>query len=45
MNPDIEKVILSGEVSEYTMEDIAVQQGMVNMAQDGIIKALDGVTS
>ena len=45
MSPEIEKVILSGNVSEYQMQDIAVKQGMVTMAQDGLLKALDGITS
>ncbi len=45
MSPEIEKVILSGNVSEYQMQDIAVKQGMVTMAQDGLLKALDGLTT
>jgi type II secretory ATPase GspE/PulE/Tfp pilus assembly ATPase PilB-like protein len=27
------------------MQDIAVQQGMVTMVQDGLLKALDGITT
>ena len=45
MSPAIEKVILSGKVSEYDMQDIAMQEGMVSMVQDGILKALDGITT
>jgi type IV pilus assembly protein PilB len=45
MSPDIEKLLLSGNVSEYQMQDLAIQQGMITMAQDGILKALDGITS
>ncbi|MFA5070259.1 MAG: GspE/PulE family protein [Patescibacteria group bacterium] len=45
MNAEIEKIILSGQVSEYDMRDIAVKNGMVTMVQDGLIKALDGITS
>ena len=45
MSPDIEKVILSGSVSEYQMRDIAKAAGMITMAQDGILKALDGLTT
>jgi type IV pilus assembly protein PilB len=45
MSPDIEKVILSGNVSEYQMRDIAKEAGMITMAQDGILKALDGLTT
>jgi type IV pilus assembly protein PilB len=45
MSKDIEKVILSGNVSEYEMQDIAIKQGMITMAQDGILKAIDGITT
>ncbi|MBU1915662.1 GspE/PulE family protein, partial [Patescibacteria group bacterium] len=45
MTPEIEKLILSGQVSEYDMQDIAMKQGMITMAQDGLLKALDGLTS
>lgn len=45
MTPKIEQIILSGQVSEYQMQDIAIEQGMITMAQDGLLKALDGITS
>ncbi|MDP3244656.1 MAG: GspE/PulE family protein [bacterium] len=45
MNKEIEKVILSGEISEYAMQEIAVKNGMVTMVQDGLLKALEGITS
>lgn len=45
MNKEIEKVILSEQVSEYTIQEIAVKNGMVTMVQDGILKALDQITS
>jgi len=45
MTQEIEKVILSGAVSEYDMQRIALEQGMVSMVQDGILKALDGITT
>jgi type IV pilus assembly protein PilB len=45
MSADIEKVILSGAVSEYQMRDIAKAAGMITMAQDGVLKALDGLTT
>ena len=45
MSPEIEQVILSGAVSEYQMQDIAMKQGMVSMVQDGLLKALDGITT
>ena len=45
MNAEIEALILSGKVSEYDMIAIAQKSGMVTMAQDGLLKALDGLTS
>lgn len=45
MSQDLEKQILSGSVSEYKMREIAHQQGMLTMVQDGILKALEGTTS
>ncbi len=45
MNEEIEKLILSGNVSEYDMRNVAVKNGMVTMVQDGLLKALDGLTS
>ncbi|MEK7139662.1 MAG: ATPase, T2SS/T4P/T4SS family, partial [Patescibacteria group bacterium] len=45
MTPEIEKLILSGQVSEYQMEELAVKAGMVTMVQDGLLKALDGLTT
>jgi len=45
MTPEIEKIILSGKVSEYDMQEIAVKSGMLTMVQDGLIKALQGITT
>ncbi|HLD31783.1 MAG TPA: GspE/PulE family protein [Patescibacteria group bacterium] len=45
MNSEIEQIILSGGVSEYEIEKIAVKNGMVTMVQDGLLKALAGQTS
>ncbi len=45
MNKEVEKLILSGNVSEYDMKDIAIKNGMVTMVQDGLLKALKGITS
>lgn len=45
MNPDIEKIILSGQISEYNIQEAAVKHGMITMVQDGLLKALDGITS
>jgi len=45
MTADIEKLIQEGKVSEFDIQAVAVQNGMITMAQDGIIKAMQGVTS
>jgi len=46
MTPEIEQVILSGaSLSEYKIQELAMKEGMVTMAQDGLLKALDGLTS
>jgi len=45
MNADIEKEILGGQTSEYKMATLAHDAGMITMAQDGLLKALDGITS
>ncbi|MFA6392311.1 MAG: GspE/PulE family protein [Patescibacteria group bacterium] len=45
MNKEIEEIVLSGKVSEYQMKEVAVKNGMITMAQDGLLKAKDGITS
>lgn len=45
MTKEIEEIILSGKVSEFHIQELAVKQGMLTMAQDGLLKALDGMTS
>ena len=45
MTKEVEQIILSEQVSEYTIQEIAVKNGMVTMAQDGVLKALDKITS
>jgi len=45
INPDVEKEILSGKTSEYRVAEIAYNYGMITMAQDGLLKALDGITT
>jgi len=44
MNPQIEKLIL-GSAAEHEMREILKQQKMMTMAQDGILKALEGITT
>jgi type IV pilus assembly protein PilB len=45
INKDVEKMILSGKVSEYDMAELAVKNGMITMVQDGLLKAIDAITS
>jgi len=45
MNAEIEKIVLSGKASEYDMREIGEKHGMVSMTQDGLLKAIDGITS
>jgi len=45
MNEEVENLILSGHVSEYDMKKISEKNGMINMLQDGILKALEGITT
>lgn len=45
MNKEIEQEILAREVSEYRILELAMKDGMLTMAQDGLLKALDGLTS
>lgn len=45
MTPEIEKIILAGNVSEYEIEKLAIKNGMITMLQDGLLKAMEGTTS
>lgn len=45
IDKEIEKAILAEEVAEYKMEELAINQGMITMAQDGLLKALDALTT
>lgn len=45
VDEELEKVILTSQASEYQMREVAKHQGMITMAQDGLLKALDGITS
>jgi len=45
MNKEIESLILNEQVSEYDMQEIAKKQGMVTMVQDGLLKAINGLTT
>lgn len=45
MNKEIEQAILSAQISEYAIQDLAVKGGMVTMVQDGLLKALEKITT
>ncbi len=45
VNKEVEKAILEGKTSEYDMRQIAENQGMITMVQDGLLKAIDGQTT
>lgn len=45
MNKEIETLILSEKVSEYSIEEIAIKNGMLKMVQDGLLRTIEGVTS
>ena len=45
MNKEIEQAILSAQVSEYVIQELAVKGGMVTMAQDRLLKALEKITT
>ncbi|MCW1891669.1 MAG: GspE/PulE family protein [Candidatus Uhrbacteria bacterium] len=45
MNKEVEEAILAEQVSASHIEDIARKQGMITMVQDGLLKAMEGLTS
>lgn len=45
MNEELEAELLKPDVSEHRIQEIALNHGMVTMTQDGLLKALDGLTS
>jgi type II secretory ATPase GspE/PulE/Tfp pilus assembly ATPase PilB-like protein len=45
INTKIEEEILSGKTSEYRVAEIAHELGMITMVQDGLLKALDAITT
>ncbi len=45
ITPEIEEVILSGKVSEFELEKLAMENGMIKMVQDGLLKAIEGTTT
>jgi type II secretory ATPase GspE/PulE/Tfp pilus assembly ATPase PilB-like protein len=45
MTPDIQKLIQTTNVTDFEIETAAAADGMINILQDGILKALAGETS
>ena len=45
VDEQIQKIILSPDVSQYQIREILEQKGVILMAQDGVLKALQGQTS
>lgn len=45
MNKEIEETILSEQISEYKFQEIAIKHGMITMIQDGLLKAMQGMTT
>ena len=45
MTPEIQKLIQEKNVTEYDIEQKALEDGAILMMQDGILKALAGETS
>ncbi len=42
---DMRDVVLADQISEHKIYEMAIRNGMITMRQDGILKALKGVTS
>ncbi|MDX1766217.1 MAG: hypothetical protein R3313_04670, partial [Candidatus Saccharimonadales bacterium] len=47
MTPEVQQLIRKGgfQTSASMIEDLAINQGMVTMLQDGILKAIQGITT
>ena len=45
ITPKLEEMVLKGTSTEFEIEQVAIADGMITMAQDGLLKALDGLTS
>jgi len=45
MTPEIKKLILQENITDSEIEQAAIDNGMVTMVQDGILKSLEGETS
>ena len=45
MIPAISEAITAGQVSEHEIQELARKEGMLTMVEDGVLKALDGLTT
>jgi len=45
IDDEIKQVINQGEVKEYDIERLALKKGMITMVQDGLLKAIRGITT
>ncbi len=45
ISPDLKKAIQAEEIIDYEIEQLAINNGAITMLQDGIIKALKGLTT
>lgn len=45
MNAPLADIISKGAVGEHEVQKTAIESGMITMAQDGVLKALEGITS
>ncbi|MDP2656571.1 MAG: GspE/PulE family protein [bacterium] len=45
INKEIEAIMLSPQVSEYGIQENAVKNGMITMVQEGLLRAVSGITS
>jgi type II secretory ATPase GspE/PulE/Tfp pilus assembly ATPase PilB-like protein len=45
MLPNIKKLIQQEHITDYEIEELAIENGTVTMLQDGVLKALNGDTS
>ena len=42
---EIEDTIIKGNLSENEIKEMAIKRGVISMAQDGLLKSLEGITS
>ncbi|MFH1252727.1 MAG: GspE/PulE family protein [Candidatus Uhrbacteria bacterium] len=42
---DVIRAAMSENISEYQVQKLAIEQGMVTMSQDGLLKAAEGITT